>query len=131
MNKSFPNGLQTADFTKDIGLQPEDLNTAVAMFFVFFVTLQPLGAALGRKIGMAIWVPGCMSIWGLCTIIHIWVRQKWQLILLRIVIGTLEGMSRLKRTMSNSADNLDQLAFTPQPCHICPSSIPDMSLREG
>jgi len=61
------------------------------VFFAFFVALQPVGAILGRKIGMAIYVPTCMSIWGLCTILHIWVRRKWQLVLLRIVIGSLEA----------------------------------------
>ena len=32
-----------------------------------------------------------MTIWGLCTILHIWVRAKWQLVLLRMIIGTMEG----------------------------------------
>lgn len=41
---------------------------------------------------MARWVPGCMAIWGLCTALHIWVRAKWQLILLRTIIGMLEGI---------------------------------------
>jgi len=64
----------------------------VAVFFVFFVALQPVGAALGRKVGMAVWVPACMTAWGICTALHVWVHHKWQLILLRIVIGILEGM---------------------------------------
>jgi len=84
--------LQTADFTKDVGLQPEDLNTAVAVFFIFFVTLQPVGAAVGRKFGMARWVPFSMTLWGICTALHVWVRAKWQLIGLRMIIGILEGM---------------------------------------
>ncbi|KAF2433126.1 MFS general substrate transporter [Tothia fuscella] len=79
------------DFTKDVGLEPDDLNTAVAVFFAFFVALQPVGAVLGRKIGMAVYVPICMSIWGLCTALHVWVKTKWQLVLLRAVIGSLEA----------------------------------------
>jgi hypothetical protein len=82
---------QTGDFTKDVGLDPEDLNTAVAVFFGFFVALQPVGAALGRRFGMAVYVPVCMSIWGCCTALHVWVKTKWQLIILRAVIGSLEG----------------------------------------
>lgn len=33
-----------------------------------------------------------MSVWGVCTALHVWVRSKWQLILLRIIIGSLEGL---------------------------------------
>jgi len=32
-----------------------------------------------------------MSLWGLCTIGHIWVRERWQLIVLRIAIAGLEA----------------------------------------
>lgn len=32
-----------------------------------------------------------MSLWGLSTILHIWVRKRWQLIVLRITIATLEA----------------------------------------
>jgi MFS family permease len=68
------------------------MNMAVALFFAFFVTLQPLGAALGRRYGMVLWVPSCMILWGVCTALHAWVRHKWQLYTLRIFIGCLEGM---------------------------------------
>lgn len=91
LDRSNIGNAETASFTADVGLAPEDLNFAVAVFFAFFVALQPVGAILGRKIGMAIYVPTCMSIWGVCTILHIWVRSKWQLVGLRIVIGALEA----------------------------------------
>ncbi len=78
-------------FTHDAGLSAQDLNTSLAFFFAFFVALQPVGAALGRKYGMARWVPACMSLWGLCTILHIWVRRRWQLICLRVLIASLEA----------------------------------------
>ena len=55
------------------------------------MALQPVGAALGRKFGMARWVPACMTIWGFCTLLHIWVRKRWQLVLLRVAIATLEA----------------------------------------
>lgn len=78
-------------FTRDTGLSPGDLNTSLAFFFAFFVALQPVGAALGRKYGMHRWVPACMSFWGICTLLHIWVRRRWQLILLRVLIAMLEA----------------------------------------
>lgn len=91
LDKSNIGNAETAGFTKDAGLTPADLNYSLAFFFAFFVALQPLGAALGRKYGMARWVPACMSLWGLCTILHIWVRSRWQLVCLRIAIASLEA----------------------------------------
>lgn len=32
-----------------------------------------------------------MSLWGFCTLLHIWVHKRWQLILLRVAIATLEA----------------------------------------
>lgn len=92
LDKSNVGNAETANFTRDAGLQPEDLNTAVACFFAFFVALQPVGAAVGRRYGMAKVVPTCMALWGLCTAAHVLVRKKWQLIALRVFIGTLEGV---------------------------------------
>lgn len=91
LDRSNVGNAETANFTKDAGLEPEDLNTAVACFFAFFVILQPVGAAVGRRYGMARMVPFCMALWGVCTAAHVLVRQKWQLITLRILLGILEG----------------------------------------
>ena len=91
MDKSNIGNAETAGFTRDAGLAPEDLNLSMAFFFAFFVALQPVGAAFGRKYGMARWVPACMSFWGLCTLLHMWIRRRWQLILLRIAIASLES----------------------------------------
>lgn len=84
---------ESAHFTSDIGLRKSDLNTAVALFFAFFVALQPAGAALGRRYGMVLWVPSCMLLWGISTALHTWVRARWQLYVLRVLIGCLEGMT--------------------------------------
>ncbi|KAF2865277.1 major facilitator superfamily domain-containing protein [Massariosphaeria phaeospora] len=91
LDKSNIGNAESAHFTRDIGLERSDLNTAVALFFAFFVTLQPAGAALGRRYGMVAWVPSCMVLWGISTALHTWVRAKWQLYTLRILIGCLEA----------------------------------------
>ncbi len=91
LDKSNVGNAETAGFTKDAGLEPNDLNTSMAFFFAFFVALQPVGAALGRKVGMRRWVPTCMTLWGFCTLMHMWISKKWQLILLRITIACLEA----------------------------------------
>lgn len=91
LDRSNIGNAETAHFTRDAGLEPGDLNVAVACFFAFFVALQPVGAAAGRKFGMGRWVPSVMALWGLGTVLHAWITQKWQLISLRILIGILEG----------------------------------------
>ncbi|KAH6633474.1 major facilitator superfamily domain-containing protein [Boeremia exigua] len=91
LDKSNIGNAESAHFTTDIGLAKGDLNTAVALFFAFFVALQPAGAALGRRYGMVAWVPTCMLLWGLSTMLHVWVKKRWQLYLLRITIGCLEA----------------------------------------
>lgn len=93
---------ESAHFTTDIGLRRSDLNTAVALFFAFFVALQPAGAALGRKYGMVVWVPSCMLLWGVSTALHTWVRARWQLYTLRIIIGCLEGTSAASNMRVNA-----------------------------
>lgn len=93
LDRSNIGNAETAHFTRDAGLAPDDLNVAVACFFAFFVALQPAGAAAGRLFGMAVWVPAVMLLWGLLTVLHVWVSRRWQLIAVRILIGALEGMS--------------------------------------
>lgn len=91
LDRSNVGNAETSNFTRDIGVDPNDLNTAIALFFGFFVALQPVGAAVGRKYGMVPVVPLFMVIWGLCTTLHIFISSRWQLYSLRIIIGVLEG----------------------------------------
>lgn len=102
LDRSNVGNAETANFTKDTGLQPDDLNTAVACFFAFFVILQPVGAAAGRRYGMARVVPVCMALWGVCTAAHVLIRKKWELITVRILIGILEGKRHICIPLPNS-----------------------------
>ncbi|KAK4634436.1 High-affinity nicotinic acid transporter [Fulvia fulva] len=91
LDKSNIGNAETAGFTHDTGLSRNDVNTSMAVFFFVFVLLQPLGAALGRKFGMRRYVPICMSIWGLTTILHVFVSERWHLIVLRVMLAVLEA----------------------------------------
>lgn len=91
LDKSNIGNAETAGFTYDTGLSRQDVHSSMGIFFFVFVLLQPVGAALGRRFGMRRYVPACMSLWGLSTILHIFVRKRWHLILLRIMIATLEA----------------------------------------
>jgi MFS family permease len=92
LDRSNLGNAETAGFTKYAGLAPSDLNDAVAAFFIAFVALQPLGAALGKRVGVSRWVGSVMIGWGMFTILTAFVRTRAQLILLRMCIGALEGM---------------------------------------
>ncbi|KAF2161740.1 hypothetical protein M409DRAFT_69548 [Zasmidium cellare ATCC 36951] len=91
LDKSNIGNAETAGFTYDTGLSRHDVNKSMALFFFVFVLLQPVGAALGRRFGMKRYVPVCMSLWGLSTILHIFVRKRWHLMVLRVAIATLES----------------------------------------
>ena len=91
LDKSNVGNAEAGHFTEDLGLPKSALNVSVACFFAVFVTLQPFGAILGRKFGMARYVPVCMTLWGVCTAAHIAVRSQTQLVTLRILIAALEA----------------------------------------
>lgn len=91
LDRSNIGNAESAGFTKYAGLQERDLNDAVAAFFFVFVALQPVGAALGKRVGVARWVGGVMVGWGILTVLTAWVNTRGQLIFLRTCIGMLEA----------------------------------------
>lgn len=91
LDKSNIGNAETAGFTRDTGLSRSDINHSMAVFFFVFVLLQPVGAGLGRMIGMRRYVPACMTLWGFSTMLHILVRKSWHLVLLRAIIAMLES----------------------------------------
>ncbi|KAF2718309.1 MFS general substrate transporter [Polychaeton citri CBS 116435] len=91
LDKSNIGNAETAGFTRDAGLDSAAINASMAWFFFFFVALQPVGAALGRRFGMHRYVPVCMSLWGLCTIGHCFVKSRAQLVGLRVLVACLES----------------------------------------
>ncbi|KAI5211018.1 MFS general substrate transporter [Aureobasidium subglaciale] len=91
LDKSNVGNAESGHFTEDLGLPKSALNVSVAWFFAVFVSCQPIGAYFGRKYGMARWVPATMSLWGVCTALHIAVQSQAQLVTLRILIAILES----------------------------------------
>lgn len=43
-----------------------------------------------------------MLLWGVCTALHVWVRHRWQLYALRILIGVFEGTKSGAQTFTQS-----------------------------
>lgn len=126
LDRSNIGNAETAHFTRDTGLHPSDLNLAVAFFYAFFVILQPVGAAVGRTFGMSRYVPVAMTLWGFCTMLHIWISSKWQLVVLRSIIGALEGRSPLG--VLEIITDVRQPGFTQPPSHTCHCSTHASSL---
>lgn len=63
----------------------------VLLFFIPYVMLQPVATVLMRKIGPNVFLSATTLIWGMVTIASGFVRQWWQLIPLRIALGTCEA----------------------------------------
>lgn len=91
LDKSNVGNAESGHFTEDLGLPKSALNVSVAWFFAVFVSCQPIGAFFGRKYGMARYVPAVMSLWGVCTALHIAVQSQTQLVTLRVFIAALES----------------------------------------
>ncbi|RSL91245.1 hypothetical protein CEP52_014321 [Fusarium oligoseptatum] len=82
---------ETQGFTTDIGAKPDDLNEAVSLFFVTFVVLQPVSAAVGRYIGAKHWIPILMFGWGTVTVGQAFIKGRGALIATRLLIGAFEA----------------------------------------
>jgi len=78
-------------FTSDIGASADDLNLAVSLFYIPFVLLQPLSAAVGRWIGAKNWIPILMLGWGTVTIVQAFIKGRAALITMRMLIGAFEA----------------------------------------
>lgn len=51
------------------------------------IIFQPISAAIGRHVGVKIWIPFLMVGWGLFTLAHAYVKSEAELIGYRLVVG--------------------------------------------
>ncbi|KAF1828705.1 major facilitator superfamily transporter [Decorospora gaudefroyi] len=91
LDRSNVGNAETQGFTTDIGATPDDLNTAVSLFFATFVVLQPPSAAIGRWLGPKHWIAIIMVGWGVFTLAHAFIRGRGALIAVRLMIGAFEA----------------------------------------
>lgn len=61
------------------------------MFFCTFVPLQPVSAAIGKRLGQAVWLSIISMCWGVLTLSHAFVKTEPQLIAVRLLIGVFEA----------------------------------------
>ncbi|GAA5999749.1 uncharacterized protein JCM10292_003730 [Rhodotorula paludigena] len=81
----------TTSFATDVGLSRDDISDSVSLLSVTFVTLQPFGVALGRRVGVSRWIPLIMILWGTITACHAAIKSTGQLFALRLLLGAFEA----------------------------------------
>jgi MFS family permease len=91
LDRSNLGNAQTNGFTADLGIPASAINTATSLFFATYVPLQPLSAALGKRVGQSYWL-GIIGLgWGILTLSHAFVKTEAQLIAIRLLIGVFEA----------------------------------------
>jgi MFS family permease len=75
----------------DLNLIGNRYNLIVLLFFITYVTIQPIAVATMRKIGPRIFIPTIVMVWGLLLIGFGFVHHWYQLLPLRVILGLLEG----------------------------------------
>lgn len=91
LDRSNLGNAQTNGFTSDLGIPASAVNTATSLFFATYVPLQPVSAAIGKKVGQSYWL-GIIGVgWGALTVAHAFIKTETQLIVLRLLIGVFEA----------------------------------------
>jgi MFS family permease len=91
LDRSNLGNAQTNGFTSDIGIPSTAINTATSLFFCTFVPLQPVSAAIGKRMGQANFLAIISLGWGVLTLSHAFVKTEAQLIAVRLLIGVFES----------------------------------------
>lgn len=91
LDRSNLGNAQTDNFTQDLGMRPEAINTATSLFFTTFVPLQPVSTIIGKKVGQSTYLGIIAMGWGVLTLSHTWVKTEAQLIAVRLLIGVFEA----------------------------------------
>ncbi|KAJ7265347.1 MFS general substrate transporter [Mycena haematopus] len=75
----------------DLGFTIDTVNTATAIYAVFFSIFSFSGAVMAKIVGPARWIPILMFAWGLVTMSHALIKDRAGYITVRIFIAITEG----------------------------------------
>ncbi|KAF8154300.1 MFS general substrate transporter [Crassisporium funariophilum] len=75
----------------DLGFDINVVNTATAMYSVLFAIACLSGAIVAKIVGPARWIPALMLSWGLVTLAHTFIKDKFGYITVRCFIAVTEG----------------------------------------
>ncbi|PVH79626.1 retrograde regulation protein 2 [Cadophora sp. DSE1049] len=80
-----------AGLAKDLTLVGSRFSLVILVFFVSYVSLQPVATVAMRKIGPRIFLPTCALLWGAVTLSFGFVRNWTHMLPLRILLGVFEA----------------------------------------
>ncbi|KIX97998.1 uncharacterized protein Z520_06077 [Fonsecaea multimorphosa CBS 102226] len=80
-----------AGLEKDLGMAGLDYNAALAIFFPFYVLVEPLSNIMMKRTRPSIWIPSIMVAWGVCTTLMGLVQNFTGLLVARAALGIAEG----------------------------------------
>ncbi|KIW27007.1 uncharacterized protein PV07_06789 [Cladophialophora immunda] len=80
-----------AGLEKDLGMAGLDYNVALAIFFPFYVLVEPLSNLMMKRTRPSIWIPSIMVAWGVCTTLMGLVHNFPGLLVARAALGIAEG----------------------------------------
>ncbi|KAJ7682018.1 MFS general substrate transporter [Mycena polygramma] len=75
----------------DLGFTIDTVNTATAIYAVFFSIFCLTGAVMAKIVGPARWIPILMFAWGLVTLAHALIKDKAGYLTVRVFIAITEG----------------------------------------
>ena len=75
----------------DLNLIGDRYNLIVLVFFITYVTIQPIAVTLCRFMGPRIFIPTIVLLWGVLIMGFGFVKEWYQLMPLRVILGALEG----------------------------------------
>ncbi|RVX69314.1 hypothetical protein B0A52_06908 [Exophiala mesophila] len=80
-----------AGLEKDLGMSGLDYNVALAVFFPFYVLVEPISNLMLKKTRPSLWIPFIMVWWGIVTTLMGLVHNYTGLLVARAALGITEG----------------------------------------
>lgn len=80
-----------AGLEKDLGLKGLQFNTALAIFYVFYIVAEIPSNLILKRLGGNVWLPAIVMAWGLVTTLSGLAKNYAGLLVLRAFLGFLEG----------------------------------------
>ncbi|KIW71098.1 hypothetical protein PV04_03303 [Phialophora macrospora] len=80
-----------AGLEDDLGMSGLDYNGALAIFFPFYVAVEPISNLMMKRTRPSLWIPSIMVVWGVCTTLMGLVTSYGGLLAARAALGIAEG----------------------------------------
>ncbi|CAO1637823.1 unnamed protein product [Sympodiomycopsis kandeliae] len=80
-----------AGMEKDLGLKGLQFNTALAVFYIFYILAEVPSNLVLKRIGANIWLPSIIIAWGIITTLTGIVKNYAGLLVIRSFLGLSEG----------------------------------------